>query len=87
MKQVSIEEVANDLSGYLQMAETEEVIITRQGIPVGILIGLDNPDNEWEELLLRNPKFTERIAQARKNLRTGKGTSIEQLRARYSELT
>jgi len=37
MKQVSIDEIKNDLSGYLQVAERENVIITRDGQPVGIL--------------------------------------------------
>lgn len=42
MRQVPIDEVKNDLSGYLQVAEKESVIITRDGQPVGILIGLED---------------------------------------------
>ena len=42
MRQVPIEQVKNDLAGYLQMAEKEYVIITQEGKPVGILIGLEN---------------------------------------------
>ena len=30
----------------------------------------------WEELLLDNPQFSDRIAKARQNLREGKGTSM-----------
>ena len=40
MKQVSIDEVKNDLPGYLQLAEKESVVITGDRRPVGILIGL-----------------------------------------------
>ena len=83
MKQVSIHEVENDLSSYLQMAENEYAIITREGVPVGILIGLADSEDWWEELLLHSPGFIERIKQARKSLREGKGISIEQMRAKY----
>ncbi len=55
MKQVPIDEVKNDLLGYLQVAERESVIITRDGQPVGILIGLEDAEDWWEELMLRDP--------------------------------
>jgi prevent-host-death family protein len=84
MKQVPIDEVENDLSGYLQVAEKESVIITRDGQPVGILIGLEDTEDWWGELLLREPRFEAEIAQARQSLREGKGISIEQLRAKYA---
>ena len=84
MKQVPIDEVKNDLSGYLQLAEKESVIITRDGQPVGILIGFENSEDWWEELLLQDPRFEAQIAQARQSLKDGKGISIEELRAKYA---
>lgn len=83
MKQVSIDEIKNDLSGYLQVAERENVIITRDGQPVGILIGLEDGEDWWEELMLREPRFEVEIAQARQSLKAGKGISIEELKAKY----
>ena len=83
MREVPIDEVKSDLASYLQVAEKEYVIITRQGVPVGILIGLEESEDWWEELLLCSPDFRARIAQARKHLREGKGISIEQMRAKY----
>jgi hypothetical protein len=53
-------------------------------LPAGILIGLKNPDDSWEERLLRNPQFQARIEQVRKNLRQGKGISIEELRKKHA---
>jgi prevent-host-death family protein len=84
MRQVSIDEVTSDLSGYLQVAEKESVIITRDGQPVGILIGFEDAEDWWEELLLRDPRFEVEIAQARQSLKDGKGISIEDLRAKYA---
>jgi prevent-host-death family protein len=84
MKQVSIDEVKNDLSGYLQVAEKESVIITRDGQPVGILIGLEDAEDWWEELMLRDPRFETEIAEARQSLKEGKGISIEEMKAKYA---
>lgn len=83
MKNVSIEEAIDHLSGYLQIAQKEYVVITRNGIPAGILIGIEESEDWWEELLLREPHFQARVAQARQSLREGKGISIEQLREKY----
>lgn len=85
MREISIDEVKNDLEGYLEIAEKEYVIITQKGVPVGILIGLEESDDWWEELLLSSPLFRARIDRARKNLREGKGLTLEQIRAKYTD--
>jgi prevent-host-death family protein len=85
MREISIDEVKNDLEGYLEIAEKEYVIITQKGVPVGILIGLEESDDWWEELLLSGPLFRARIDRARKNLREGKGLTLEQIRAKYTD--
>lgn len=84
MKQVSIDEVKNNLSSYVELAEKESVVITRDGQPVGILIGLEDAEDWWEELMIRDPRFEAEIAQARQSLKKGKGISIEELRAKYA---
>ena len=83
MKQVSINEVKNDLSGYLELAEKENVVITRDGQPVGILIGLEDTEDWWEDLMIRDSRFEAEIAQARQSLKEGQGISIEKLRSKY----
>jgi prevent-host-death family protein len=84
MIQVPLNQVKDDLSRYLRMAEKEDIIITRHGVPAGMLIGFEDPEAWWEELLLRDPRFKERVAQARNTLREGKGVSIEQLRDKHN---
>ncbi len=83
MKQVSIEQVSQDLPGYLQVAEKDYIVITREGVAIGILIGLEDSEDWWEELLLQNPKFLKRIEKARSSLREGKGISLEEMRKKY----
>ena len=83
MIQVPLNQVKDDLSRYLRMAEKEDVIITRHGVPAGILIGFEDPEAWWEELLLRDPRFKDRVTQARSSLRDGRGISIEALREKH----
>ena len=84
MIQIPLNQVKDDLSRYLRMAEKEDIIVTRHGVPAGILIGFEDPEAWWEELLLRDPRFRERVAQARSSLRDGRGISIERLREKHN---
>jgi prevent-host-death family protein len=45
MKRVALAEVKDHLSEYLDIAEKEEVIITRHGKPAGILIGFASEED------------------------------------------
>ena len=77
MKKVALSEVKDDLSRYLHEAEKEEVVITRHGKPAGVLIGFANEDDWLEYRLENDPAFAKRIAQAREDIRAGKGRRIE----------
>lgn len=83
MIRIPLNEVKDDLSRILRLAEKEDVIITRHGVPAGILIGFEDPEAWWEELLLRDPRFRERVAQARGSVSEGRGISIEELREKH----
>ncbi len=79
MKEVALSEVKDDLSKYLRMAETEEIVITRHGKPAGILVGFASEDDWFEYRLEHDPRFLKRIEQARESLNRGKGIRIEDL--------
>lgn len=79
MKKVALSEVKDDLSKYLRMAEREEVVITRHGKPAGVLIGLKSEEEWFEYRLEHDPRFLDRVAAARRNLRAGKGVKLEDL--------
>ena len=79
MKKVALSEVKDELSKYLRLAETEEVVITRHGKPAGVLIGFKSED-EWFEYRLQNdPRFLARIEAARQSLQDQKRTLFEDL--------
>ena len=79
MKKVALSDVKDHLSEYLALAEREEVIITRHGKPAGVLIGFATEDDWFDYRLEHDPRFLTRIEAARKNLREGKGTRLEDL--------
>ena len=79
MKNVSLSEVKDHLSEYLDLAEKEEIVITRHGKPAGVLIGFSSEDDWFDYRLENDPHFLERITAARKNLREGKGIRLEDL--------
>jgi len=79
LKTVALSEVKDDLSKYLRLAEKGAVVITRHGKPAGVLIGFESEDDWFEYRLENDPRFLRRVAAARRSLRAGKGTRLEDL--------
>jgi prevent-host-death family protein len=79
MKQVALSEIKDDLSKYLRLAASEEIVITRHGKPAGILVGSASEDDWFDYKLENDPRFLQRIARARKSLLAGKGVRLEEL--------
>jgi prevent-host-death family protein len=79
MIRVKLSEVKDQLSEYLRLAETEEVIITRHGKPAGALVGFATEEDWFDYRLENDPRFLARVAAARKSLREDKGIWIEEL--------
>jgi prevent-host-death family protein len=79
MKKVPLSEVKDDLSKYLRLAETEEVVITRHGKPAGVLIGFASEDDWFDFRLEHDPRFQQRIEQARQSLKEGGGVRLEEV--------
>ncbi len=82
MKRVALSEVKDDLSKYLRLAETEEIVITKHGKPAGILVGFASEDEWFDYKLEHDDRFLRRIAAARESLRNGKGVKLETLQAK-----
>ena len=77
MKKVPLSEIKDDLSRFLREAEKQEIVITRHGKPAGVLIGFESEDDWFDYKLENDPRFLQRIEQARKSLRAGRGTRLE----------
>jgi prevent-host-death family protein len=77
IKEVPLSEVKDDLSRFLREAEEQEIVITRHGKPAGVLIGFESEDDWFDYKLENDPRFFERVEAARKSLRAGRGTRLE----------
>jgi prevent-host-death family protein len=77
MKKVALSEVRDDLPKYLRIAEDEDVLITQDGKPAGVLIGLRSEDDWLDYQLENDPRFLQRIEEARQELREGRGVRLE----------
>lgn len=79
VKEVPLAQLKDDLSRFLREAETDEIVITRHGKPAGVLIGFASDDDWFDYRLENDPRFLNRVADARRSLRDGKGTKLEDL--------
>jgi prevent-host-death family protein len=79
IKEVPLSEIKDDLSRFLREAEKQEIVITRHGKPAGVLIGFESEDDWFDYKLENDPRFLQRIEQARKSLRAGRGTRLEDM--------
>jgi prevent-host-death family protein len=77
MKKIALSEIKDDLSKYLRLAESEEIVITKHGKPAGILVGFASEDDWFDYKLDHDPRFLMRIAHARESLQAGKGVRLE----------
>jgi prevent-host-death family protein len=79
IKEVSLSEVKDDLSRFLREAEKQEIVITRHGKPAGVLIGFESEDDWFDYKLENDPRFLERVEQARRSLKAGRGIRLDDM--------
>lgn len=79
MRRAALAEVKDDLSRFLRLAESEEIIITRHGKPAGVLIGFETEDDWFDYRLENHPAFLRRVAEARAAFESGQGVRLEDL--------
>lgn len=79
MKKFALSKVKDDLSRFLRLAEAEEIVITRHGKPAAVLIGFKSEDDWFDYRLENDPRFLNRMAQARASIRGGRGVRLEEL--------
>jgi prevent-host-death family protein len=79
IKEVPVSEIKDDFSRFLREAGKHEIVITRHGKPAGVLIGFESEDDWFNYRLENDPRFLERVEQARESLRAGRGTRLEDM--------
>jgi prevent-host-death family protein len=79
VREIPLLEVRNRLSHFLREAANGDIVITRYGKPAGVLIGFKSEDGWFEYRLENDSRFLQRIEKARRSLRAGRGTRLEDL--------
>jgi prevent-host-death family protein len=79
MKRVALHQIKDELSKFLREAEKEEIVITRHGTPAGVLIGFASEDDWFDYRLQSDPRFLQRIEEARRSIAAGKGIRLEDI--------
>ena len=79
MKEISLVQAEERLAEVLRSATEEEVVITHNGKPAGVLIGFATEDDWFDYQLENDPRFLRRIETARRDLRAGRGVRLEDL--------
>lgn len=79
VRHAALAEVKDDLSRFLRLAESEEIVITRHGKPAGVLIGFETEDDWFDYRLEHHPEFLRRVAEARAAFRGGRAVRLDDL--------
>lgn len=81
MRQAALAEVKDDLSRFLRLAESGDIVITRHGKPAGVLIGFETEDDWFDYRLEHHPEFLRRVAEARAAFKSGRSVRLEDLQS------
>ncbi|MGB7445307.1 MAG: type II toxin-antitoxin system prevent-host-death family antitoxin [Coleofasciculaceae cyanobacterium] len=60
MRRLTLEQLSEQLQDYVQSAQQEQILITQNGKPIALLLGLENIDPEQWNLQL-SPEFWQMI--------------------------
>lgn len=82
MKIAPLAEVKNRFSAYVDESQDSPVIVTRNGHPVAMLIGIEDEDDLDSLLLAHNPRFLHLLEAARQRVRVTGGVPIAEFRRR-----
>lgn len=73
MKIASVTEIKARLSAYLRDSEQDPVVVTRDGRPVAVILGIHNEDELERLLLADSPKLRSILGAARARIEAGEG--------------
>jgi antitoxin (DNA-binding transcriptional repressor) of toxin-antitoxin stability system len=80
MIQAPLNQLSEQLLGLLKQAAGEEVLLTQDGRPIGVLIAFEDEDDWFDYQLENDPRFLKRIEQARAEINAGNTVSLDQLK-------
>jgi prevent-host-death family protein len=77
MKIASVAEVKAQFSSFLNASEAGPVVVTRNGKPVAVIVGVHDEDEIERLLMAYSPRLQVILAESRKQIREGDALSNE----------
>jgi prevent-host-death family protein len=78
MKTASVAEMKSQFSAFLKSSAGGPVVVTRNGKPVAVLVGVEDEDEIERLLMAYSPRLRAICDQSRQQIAEGKGVSHEQ---------
>jgi prevent-host-death family protein len=85
MRTASIAKIKAQLNEYLKASDEGPVVVTRNGKPIAVLLAVHDEDDVERLMLAHSPKFQAIIAKSRRQIRSGKTISHDELWKRATE--
>lgn len=71
MKIASVAEIKSQFSAFLKATEGGPVVVTRNGRPVAVIVGIQDEDEIERLLMAYSPRLQAILAKSRKQIREG----------------
>lgn len=71
MKIASVAEIKSQFSAFLKASEAGPVVVTRNGRPVAVIVGIQDEDEIERLLMAYSPRLQAILAESRKQIREG----------------
>ncbi len=78
MKIASVAEIKSQFSSFLKASETGPIVVTRNGKPVAVIVGVQDEDEIERLLMAYSPRLQAMLEESRKQIRTGDVLSHEE---------
>jgi prevent-host-death family protein len=78
VKTASVAEIKSQLSSFLKAAESGPVVVTRNGRPVAVILGVQDEDEIERLLMAYSPRLQAILEESRKQFREGNVLSHEE---------
>jgi len=78
MKIASVAEVKSQFSAFLKASESGPVVVTRNGRPVAVIVGVQDEDEIERLLMAYSPRLQAILEKSRKQIREGETLSHEE---------
>jgi prevent-host-death family protein len=71
MKMASVAEIKSQFSAFVRASEAGPVVVTRNGRPVAVIVGIHDEDEIERLLMAYSPRLQAIVAASRKQIREG----------------